>query len=94
MTTTIEVPDFWFFCLPCGCPYGSLVADQSPHAIIATEEQAWADFYDGRKARGNKDKRAGYYVRPVQDGDWDRFKIGHGSPDCSLNALETPGVQS
>lgn len=68
MSTTIEIPSFWAFRMPCGCVYGAMVADQtfagrSPGGpIVATTGQAWAEFYDGEKRRGDRDKKAGRYV--------------------------------
>lgn len=68
MSATIEIPSFWVFRKPCGCIYGSLVADQrfngwAPDgAVITTAGQAWDDFYDGEKRRGNSDKKAGNYL--------------------------------
>lgn len=68
MSTTIEIPRFWVFRMPCGCVYGSLVADQrfngwDPNGpVITTAGQAWDDFYEGEKRRGNRDKKDGRYV--------------------------------
>lgn len=54
MSVTIEVPKFWVFRYRCGCAYGVLVADQRPQRVIATEDQAWHDFYRGKKNRRAK----------------------------------------
>lgn len=66
MTTTIEIPRFWVFRMPCGCVYGSLLADQRfpgfPDHVVATKEQAWAEFYEGEKRRGDRDQKAGRIV--------------------------------
>lgn len=64
---TIEVPRFWVFRTPCGCVYGSLVADQRfpgiPGGIVvATADHAWSDFYEGRKRSGNTAWKEGRYV--------------------------------
>lgn len=80
---TIEIPAFWTFRYPCSCPYGSLVADQSPEAVIATEEQAWADFYYGRKREQNKARRQGCYVTPEKEFNKERWMAGHSHPDCT-----------
>ena len=84
---TIEIPEFWTFRLACSCPFGSLVADQSPHAVIATEEQAWDDFYDGEKAKRRRDAKAGVYVTPSAGFDVDRWKAGHDHPDCTREGV-------
>ena len=68
MTTTIEIPTFWVFRMPCGCVYGSMVADQTfagrtpDGPIIATAGQAWTKFYEGEKRRGDRDQKAGRHV--------------------------------
>ena len=63
MTTTIEIPRFWVFRMPCGCVYGSVLADQrfADH-VVATKDQAWTEFYAGEKRRGNRDEKTGRYV--------------------------------
>jgi hypothetical protein len=69
---TIEIPRFWVFRMPCGCVYGSLVADQRfpgmpDGQVIATAEHAWSDFYEGRKREREKAKKAGRQVTPEND---------------------------
>jgi len=73
MSTTIEIPKFWTFHKPCcGAMFAAVVADQafggkSPNGqILATEQQAWDDFYDGRKSAGNAARKAGVYVKPSE----------------------------
>lgn len=83
MTTWVGVPEFWSFRLPCTCPYGSLVAVQSSGSVIATEEQAWDEFYEGDKRDQNKARADGNYVTPVEDFDTERFLAGHDHPECT-----------
>jgi len=86
---TIEIPRFWTFRMACSCPFGSLVADQSPHAIIATEEQAWADFYDRKSDRAKADKD-GVYVTRAESFDEPRWTAGHSHPECTRPEAEKP----
>lgn len=86
---TIEIPKFWQFRLPCSCPYGSVLADQRPHGIIATEEQAWTDFYEGRKRDMHRDRKRGHYVVGVDDFDSARWGAGHSHPDCTRTTTES-----
>lgn len=89
---TIEVPDMWTFhkgC--CGAMYGAVVADQTfggkypDGSILATEAQAWDDFYEGRKRDGNAARKRGDYVKAADDTG------GLGSPhadDCPTRELD------
>lgn len=93
---TIEIPNFWTFhhaC--CGVMYGAVVADQrfdgrSPGgAVLVTEQQAWDDFYDGRKRDGNKARKRADYAQPSEGID------GLGDPhadDCPTRANESTEI--
>lgn len=95
MSTTIEVPTFWTFRMACSCPFGSVVADQSPHRVLATEDMAWEDFYeyDGKRAMA-KAKREGVYVTPADEFDAERWKAGHSHPECTRPVLPEPTSSS
>ena len=84
---TIEIPTFWTFRYPCSCPFGSIVADRSPWEIIATEEQAWADFYDLKRER-TKAEKEGVYVTREDDFDQERWMAGHSHPECTRAGQE------
>jgi hypothetical protein len=81
--STIDIPGFWSFRMACTCPYGSLVADQRPYKVIATEEQAWSEFYEGRKREMKKDQKSGAYVVPEAEFNAARFVSAHDHPDCT-----------
>jgi hypothetical protein len=53
----------WYYYAPCGCCYGATIA-QSGGRVLATEEDAWRDFWS-RSDQRRKKQAAGY-----------RFEIG------------------
>lgn len=69
---TLTVPPFWIFTKPCGCPFGSVMS-QSAGRILATEDQAWLDFFE-TKAERIKAEKDGVIVRPYREGDHDLFR--------------------
>jgi hypothetical protein len=48
----------WYYYAPCGCCYGATLAEVAGQ-VLATEEQAWQDFWP-RADKRRKKKAAGY----------------------------------
>ena len=83
---TIDIPEFWIVRYACGCVYGSILADPRfpgiPGPIAATEEQAWADFFEGRKRERARAEKAGHTVTgelavpPIEEWAYRSHKVG------------------
>lgn len=80
---TFTVPKWWQFRLPCTCPIGSVIADQSPKVVLVTEEQAWEQMYPSKRERAAAD-RAGVTAHAVEEFDIERWMDGHAHPECTL----------